>query len=344
LDKFRIAIVAPPWLPVPPERYGGVEWIVSLLADGLAELGHDVTLFAAGGSFTRARLATTLAEPQPFQYGRTLPELGHVLDAYGRVGDFDVVNDHSGLIAAALADLVGVPVCHTVHTPLTGREGQLYRGISALNPRLRFISMTMHQRAPAPDLPWLANCPSAIDLDAYPFAPRRGEYLAFLGRMSSEKGAAHAIAAAKALGMPLKLAGKMHEVAERDYFRREIAPYLGDGVEYLGEVTHEEKVRLLQGARCTLFPIEWEEPFGLVMIESMACGTPVAAVRRGAVPEVIDDGVSGVVVDDVADLAEAVSRADAIEPTACREHVEEHFSDRRMVRRYLDAYRLLLTP
>jgi glycosyltransferase involved in cell wall biosynthesis len=136
----------------------------------------------------------------------------------------------------------------------------------------------------------------------------------------------------------------MHDVAERDYFTREVAPHLGDDVEYLGEVTHEEKVRLLQGARCTLFPIAWEEPFGLVMIESMACGTPVAAVRRGAVPEVIDDGVSGVVVDDVGGLAEAVMRADAIAPEACREHVEEHFSDRQMVRRYLDAYRLLLAP
>ena len=329
---------------MPPERYGGVEWIVSLLADGLAELGHDVTLFAAGGSFTRAQLETTLPEAVPFQYGQSLPELEHVLGAYRQVRDFDVVNDHSGLIAASLADLAGAPVCHTVHTPLTGREGDLYRGISALNPGLRFISMTMHQREPAPELPWLANCPSAIDLDAYPFAPRRGEYLACLGRMSAVKGAGHAIAVAKALGMPLKLAGKMHEVAEREYFTREIAPHLGDGVEYLGEVTHEEKVRLLQGARCTLFPIEWEEPFGLVMIESMACGTPVAAVRRGAVPEVIDDGVSGIVVDDVADLADAVARADAIAPEACREHVEEHFSDRRMVRRYLDAYRLLLAP
>ena len=192
------------------------------------------------------------------------------------------------------------------------------------------------------DLPWIANCPSALDLDAYPYSDRRGEYLLFIGRMSPQKGAGRAIAVAQEMGLPLKLAGKMHEADERAYFAREVAPHLSDRIEYLGEVSHEEKVRLLQRARCTLFPIDWEEPFGLVMLESMACGTPVVATRRGAVPEVISPGESGVIVDRYEDLPGAVAQADQIDPASCRDYVETHFSEARMVRNYLEAFSSLL--
>jgi glycosyltransferase involved in cell wall biosynthesis len=339
---LRIGIVAPVWRPVPPERYGSIEWVVSLLADGLTELGHDVVLFASGGSFSRARLVMTTDEPQTFKEGRTLPELAHTLVAWSHSGDFDLVNDHSGLLAAAMTDLARSPVCHTVHDPLTDGLADTYRLVASLNSHLRLISNSQKQREPAPDLPWLANCPNALDLDAYPFAAGSGEYLAFLGRISPEKGAAEAITVARELGVPLRIAGKMHEASERDYFTREIAPYLGDGVEYLGEVTHEEKVRLLQGARATLCPLRWEEPFGLVMIESMACGTPVVALRRGAVEEVVAHGLSGVIVDDDVELAGGVGVAEGLSRAACRDWVAEHFSDQRMVRRYLEAYRLLL--
>jgi glycosyltransferase involved in cell wall biosynthesis len=342
VNALRIAIVAPVWLPVPPERYGGIEWVVSLLADGLSELGHDVTLFAAGGSITRATLVTTTEEPQMASFGRTLPELEHTLEAWIQAPRFDLVNDHSGLLAAAMADLCPVPVCHTVHEPLTGHLGTTYRLIANANRRLQLISLSLKQREPAPELPWIANCPSALDLDAYPFSSRRGDYMLSLGRMSPEKGVAEAIAVAKRVGAPLKLAGKMHEMPEREYFASHVAPHLSDQIEYLGEVTHEEKVRLLQNARCTLFPIDWEEPFGLVMIESMACGTPVVALRRGAVPEVIADGESGIIVDDVSAFPAAIEAADRLDPGACRDWVETHFSDRRMVRRYLEAYAALL--
>src|SRR4051794_34567363 len=341
-NHLKIAIIAPPWLPVPPERYGGVEWVVSLLADRLAELGHDVTLFACGGSITQANLVTTSEDANIARFGQLMPELEHALLSYRQASRFDIVFDHSGLGAAAMADLVQAPVVHTVHSTLDDEHGRVYRLISELNPRLRFIPTSLKQREPAEDLPWVANCPSALDLDAYPFSERRGDYLLYVGRMSPQKGAGRAIAVAQEMGVPLKLAGKMHEADERAYFSREVAPHLNDRIQYLGEVSHEEKVRLLQRARCTIYPIDWEEPFGLVMLESMACGTPVVAMRRGAVPEVISPGESGIYVDRYEDLPGAVAQADQIDPAGCRDHVESHFSEGRMVRNYLEAFSSVL--
>jgi glycosyltransferase involved in cell wall biosynthesis len=343
VQRLRIGVVAPAWFAVPPERYGGVEWVVSLLADGLVDQGHEVVLFASGGSVTKAELVSTFVEPPTFQMGQSQPELEHTLAAWLRAADFDLVNDHAGLLGAALSGLCPVPVCHTVHAPLGGDQGRIYRQVARINPRLRLISLSMSQRVPAPDLPWLANCPYAIDLDAYPFSERRGDYLLFLGRLSRDKGAARAVEVAREVGAPLKIAGKMHDAAERAYFQAEIAPHLGPEVEYLGEVSHEDKVRLLQGARATLFPVDWEEPFGLAMIESMACGTPVVARRGGAVAEVVgENGEGGFVVDAVEDMAAAVWAADAITPDACRALVEDRFNERRMVRRYVAAYEQLL--
>ena len=170
-------------------------------------------------------------------------------------------------------------------------------------PHAALISVSDNQRRPKPDLPWVATCPNALDLSVYPFRPERGDYLLFLGRMTPDKGAHHAIAVATESGVSLKIAGKSREPLERQYFDELVRPHLSSTIEYVGEVTHREKVHLLQHARATLFPIEWDEPFGLVMIESMACGTPVIATRFGAVPEVIEDGVSGVIVDRWQDMA-----------------------------------------
>ena len=206
------------------------------------------------------------------------------------------------------------------------------------------ISISENQRRPMPDLPWAATIPNAIDLSLYPCKPHRGEYLLFLGRFSPDKGAHRAIAVAMELGLPLKMAGKNREPKERQYFAEFVEPHLGNGIEYFGEVTHGEKVELLQDARATLFPIEWEEPFGLVMIESMACGTPVIATRHGAVPEVIDDGRSGIIVENIREMAESLERADELDPMECRAYVEERFAPERMVRDYLDAYTSGLVP
>jgi glycosyltransferase involved in cell wall biosynthesis len=336
--SLRIAVLAPPWFAVPPTGYGGIEWVVSLLADGLVDAGHDVTLFASGDSRTRAKLAAIFPEAPSRQIGRTFWELRHALSCFERADEFDVINDHTGMLGAALGATVTTPVVHTVHGPLTGEPGQIYEQISRVAPNVGLISISMNQRKPKPDLNWVANCPNALDFSVYPVMPHRGEYLLFLGRMSPDKGAHRAVAVARETGLPLKLAGKMQEPKEREYFHELVEPHLVNGIEYMGEVTHGEKVELLQHARATLFPIEWEEPFGLVMIESMACGTPVIATRRGAVPEVIEDGRSGIIVDDYREMAGALERADELEPLKLRRYVEEEFSPQRMVRNYVAAY------
>jgi len=342
-DKLRIAVLSPVWFAVPPTGYGGIELVVSLLADGLAEAGHEVTLFASGDSLTKATLSYIFEEAPSELIGRTLPEMRHALACYTRADEFDVINDHSGIPAAALGGLLQTPVLHTVHGPLDTHEAQdAYGAIAEVSPGVGLISISENQRRPMPDLPWAATIPNAIDLSLYPCKPHPGEYLLFLGRFSPDKGAHRAIAVAMELGLPLKMAGKNREPKERQYFAEFVEPHLGNGIEYLGEVTHGEKVELLQDARATLFPIEWEEPFGLVMIESMACGTPVIATRHGAVPEVIEDGRSGIIVENIREMGESLERADELDPMECRAYVEERFAPERMVRDYLDAYRAAL--
>ncbi len=336
---MRIAILSPVWFPVPPVGYGGIEWIVSLLADGLVETGHDVTLFASGDSSTAATLASVFEEAPSAEIGKSGPELRHALSCYERADEFDIVNDHSGPLAAAVGAAVATPVVHTVHGPLTGRDGELYASLARVAPQVGLISLSLNQRKPQPDLPWVATCHNALDLDAYPVHSERGEYLLFLGRMSADKGCHRACEVAREAGVPLRIAGKMREPAERDYFEEFVEPHLGiRGIEYLGEVSHGKKVELLQDARATLFPIDWEEPFGLVMIESMACGTPVIATRWGAVPEVIDDGRTGIIVDDWRQTAGVLEAADALDPDEMRRVVEESFTPARMVADYVAAY------
>jgi glycosyltransferase involved in cell wall biosynthesis len=335
---MRIAILSPVWFAVPPSGYGGIEWIVSLLADGLAEAGHEVTLFASGDSHTKAHLSYVFEHAPSEQIGKSLPDLRHALACFDQAGEFDVVNDHSGPLAIALGGLVETPVLHTVHGPLDGDPGLVYEGLGQLAPAVGLISISLNQRKPMPELNWAGNCPNALDLQLYPCKPHIGDYLLFLGRMSPDKGAHRAIWVAKETGLPLKLAGKKQDLKEHRYFLELVEPHLDDEIEYLGEVTHGEKVELLQNARATLFPIEWEEPFGLVMIESMACGTPVIATRHGAVPEVIEDGVSGIIVDNYREMPAALERADALDPLELRRYAEERYGPERMIQDYLRVY------
>lgn len=323
---------------IPPERSGSIEWIVSVLAEGLVEAGHEVVLYAGSGSITTGELVTVVEEP-----GRAGldGEIEHVLRAFAD-RSLDLVNDHSGLLAAALAASAPIPVAATVHHPLDEDLLRRYRLVAHLNPDVGLISVSEEQQEPGPDLPWVGNAPNALDLDAYPFSARKGDDLLFIGRMTPDKGAGRAVEVARRLGAHLRICGRMHGEAERAYFAREVAPYLGDSIEYLGEVAHEEKVRLLQSARCVLFPSMREEPFGLVVLEAAACGTPVVALARGAVPGVVEHGVTGYVVDDVEDMPGAVEASRELDPADCRQLVETTFSARRMVRSYLAAYEALL--
>jgi glycosyltransferase involved in cell wall biosynthesis len=338
----RIALLGPVWFPVPPTGYGGIEWVVALLADGLVDAGHDVTLFASGDSRTKARLVSIYHAAPSELIGLSLPEVHHALACFERAGEFDVVNDHSGLPAAAIGGASPTPVVHTVHGPLDGQAGAIYDLLARVAPRVGLISLSMNQRRPRPELPWVANCPNALDLGAYPVNPHSGDYLLFLGRLSFDKGAHRAIEVAKQAELPLKIAGKMREPVEKEYFETHVRPNLGWGIEYLGEVSHEDKVDLLQNARATLFPISWEEPFGLVLIESMACGTPVIATRWGAVPEVIEHGRAGLIVNDHLEMVDAIAEADRLDPLECRRYVEDRFSAERMVADYVAAYERVL--
>jgi glycosyltransferase involved in cell wall biosynthesis len=341
-EPLRIGVISPVWFSVPPTGYGGIEWIVWLLADGLVDAGHDVTLFASGDSHTKAKLSAVFPTAPSARIGQSLPELQHCLACYTRADEFDVINDHSGLPAAVIGGLIAKPVLHTVHGPLDGEGGAIYEQIAQVAPEVGFISISMNQRNPKPNLPWVANCPNALDFSLYPVKPHRGEYLLFLGRMSPDKGCHRAIDVAITAGLPLKIAGKNREPLEHQYFDEFVRPHLSDQIQYLGEVTHGEKVELLQDARATLFPIEWEEPFGLVMIESMACGTPVIATRWGAVPEVIEDGRSGIIVDNYRVMAAAIEEADRLDPLELVSYAREHFSPERMVADYLGAFRSAL--
>ena len=339
---MQIALIAPPWFPVPPPKYGGTEAVVSLLAEGLVERGVDVTLFASGDSVTSARLESVHATARSVEIGQMATELEHVLDCLARADDFDLIHDHSGLLALTLASSVRTPFVHTAHGPMLGHSGVLYASASRFNPAASLISLTYSQRKAAPHLPWIANCQNAIDIDRFPFRDGHDGYFAFLGRMSPEKGARDAVAIARAAGVELRIAAKCREPAERQYFAEHVEPYLGDGIEYLGELDHAEKGVLLRDARGLLAPIDWEEPFGLVFAEAAACGTPVVATRRGSVPEVVVDGVTGIVRATPEELVTALPLVDSLDRVAIRRHAERQFAPARMVSDYLDAYALVL--
>ncbi len=338
---MRIGLICPVWFPVPPEAYGGTERVVALLADGLVAAGHEVTLFASGDSHSRARLESVFATAPSEWIGHTYWELQHAVHAFRRAPEFDVVHDHTGLLGLTLGGLIDIPFCHTVHGPLDGPPGVLYEHVLSLAPNAKLISISLNQRAPKPDLPWVANCANALDLSMYPFRRKSGgDYLAFLGRMSPDKGAHRAVTVALETGLPLKIAAKCREPAEIRYFDEFVRPHLGGSIEYVGELGHADKVELLMEARALISPIDWEEPFGLMMIEAMACGTPVISTRRGAAPEIIEHGRTGVLVDHYREMEnpEVLEITDKLDPAVLRREVEERFSPEHMVADYVAAY------
>lgn len=339
MDAMRIAIVAPPWFAVPPTGYGGIEWVVSYLADGLARRGHHVTLFAAGGSRTEAHLVTTFAEPPSALLGDVGVEARHVLAAYDHWRKFDIIHDHTFLgptVGAALP----VPVVHTLHGPVTPANREL---IADLGKRVHLVAISHHQRSTLPAGVHAAVIHNGIDPAAFPFSAKPGEYLLFCGRINPEKGPVQAIEIARRAGLPLLMVVKINERIEREYWEAEVRPRLrGLEVEVKQQPPTEEKLRAYRDALATLFPIQWPEPFGLVMIESMATGTPVIAFRNGSVPEVIQDGVTGIICDDIDAAAEAAWRARELDRRACRQRVERHFSASLNVLRHEQLYRAIL--
>lgn len=341
---MRILMVAPPWFAVPPSGYGGTEAVVAALTDGLVEAGHEVELVASGGSRTRAELRTVYQRPPSAALGDVAVELHHVLEAYLAAGEVDLVHDHSGLIGPALGALASpVPVVHTLHGAWTDANRRIYHRLAD---RLHLVAISHDQarRRPA-GLPLAGVVPNGIALDPYPFTATKEDFLLFVGRASRDKGPEVAIEVARRLGRKLVLAIKVNEAPEHAYLRDVIEPAMrGVDVEVIRNVALPEKAELMGRAACMVFPIRWPEPFGLVMVEAMACGAPVVSYANGAAPEVVADGETGFLAPDgdLDALVAAVRNAADIEPEACRRRVEEHFTAERMVADYVAVYERVL--
>jgi glycosyltransferase involved in cell wall biosynthesis len=334
---MKIAQVAPLYESVPPQYYGGTERVVSYLTEELVRQGHDVTLFATADSETSARL-----EPVGRKALRLDPNINDALSYHMVLLDrvmrkaraFDIVHFHTDYLHFSIARSLGCAHVTTLHGRLDLPDlAMLYREFNDLP----LVSICNDQRKPVAFANWVATVYHGLPEERYAFQPKAGDYLAFLGRVSPEKRLDRAIEIARRAGLPLRVAAKIDRV-DRPFYEQRIKPLLGPGVEFLGEIGEREKAAFLGNARALLFPIEWPEPFGLVMIEAAACGTPVIAWPRGSVPEVVRDGETGFLVDDIAAAVAAVERASSVNRARVRRVFEERFSARRMARDYVAVY------
>jgi glycosyltransferase involved in cell wall biosynthesis len=335
MQQMRIAEIAPAWLAVPPRGYGGIEWIIALVADGLVDRGHDVTLFSTGDSTTKAKLEYFFERADGSDAINDIwHDVVHTAFAYRDLSRFDLVHVHpwwSALIAGAAAP---IPMVHTLHGAFFPHIRSIYEQIAD---GAWYVAISESQRSTMPELNYAGVVYNGIDTDRYRLRKEKDDFLLFLGRTAPEKGMSRAIEAARAAGRHLICAVKTASETERREWAINIEPMLGDDVTVLGEITQEEKADLLERATAVLFPIDWDEPFGLVMTEAMACGTPVIASRRGSVPEVVVDGVTGFIVsveNFAAEATEALKHIDEIDPEACRAWVVERFSKEAMVEGY----------
>lgn len=349
---MRIAQIAPPFESVPPARYGGTERVVSTLTEELVRLGHDVTLFASGDSRTAARLVPTVDTalwhadlPYRDLVAFSVVTLGKVAR---ELGNFDVIHNHLDYLGYVLARMAPCPVVTTVHGRLDLPEyGHVYKEFNDVP----LVSISDAQRRPVENANWVATVYHGIPLEEFTFNPRPGRYVAFLGRISPEKGLDTAIRVARQAGVPLRIAarkplrikGDPNVQADWEHYRNEIKPLLERGqATLIGEVAGEDKDHFLRNAAALLFPIRWPEPFGLVMAEALACGTPVIALRDGSVPEVIEDGVTGFICSNEEEMVAAIGRIGEIDRARCRAEAERRFSPVAMVKAYERLYERLL--
>jgi glycosyltransferase involved in cell wall biosynthesis len=350
---MRIAQVAPPFQSVPPAGYGGTERVVSLLTEELVRRGHEVTLFASGDSETSARLVPTVDTALWREEGSKDPLMFWTItlgEAFRRAaaGEFDIVHSHLDYLAFPNAETVDVPTVTTLHGRLDLPD--LSR-VYARFPDMPVVSISNNQRAPLPGARWIGTVYNAVDTERLTFSPHGGRYLAWLGRITPDKGLVSGIQIARRAGLPLKIAARMplddadsrEAQADWEHYNTDVRPLLDEpGVEVVGEVGDSDKGAFLGGALALLFPIDWPEPFGLVMAESLACGTPVVARRRGSVPEVVTDGVTGLIGETDEELAELCRRVDRIDRATCRADALRRFSPAAMTDGYEAVYRRLL--
>jgi glycosyltransferase involved in cell wall biosynthesis len=342
---MKVAQVSPLYEAVPPKLYGGTERVVAHLCDALVDLGHDVTLFSSADARTKARLVPVRDQAirlDPAVLKSDMAAHLSMLDEVRRRQDaFDIIHFHT--------DIIHFPMFETsAHRTLTTLHGRLdmkdLAGVYGRWPRYPLVSISDAQRRHLPGVTWAGTVHHGMPAALYRFSAEPRGYLAFLGRISPEKGPDRAIAIAKAAGMPLKIAAKV-DAADKVYFETEIRPLMDDPlIDFVGEIGDGDKSEFLGGAEALLFPIEWPEPFGLVMIEAMACGVPVIAYRHGSAPEIVEDGLTGFLVDDAAGAAAAVPRARALDRAAIRRRFEERFSAETMARSYLALYARSAAP
>lgn len=334
---MRIAQVSPVWESVPPQGYGGIERVVSYMTEELVRQGHDVTLFASGDSRTTAELVATCpraVRPSDDMVDANPIHVAAMRQIWERAGEFDVVHFHTDHVQFLLGLGARMPSLSTIHGRLDLPEQQLlFRQFRDE----RLVSISVAQRRPMPGLNWVGNVYHGLPLDLYRATSSHDGYLAFLGRISPEKRPDRAIEIAARTGLPLRIASKLDEA--RPEYVEEMQPLLESAhVEFVGEVGDGDKQEFLGNAMALVFPIDWPEPFGLVMIEAMACGTPVIAFRNGAVEEIMEHGVTGFICEDVDQAAECVAGVRSLSRDACRERFEKRFDVRRMVSEYVSIY------
>lgn len=338
-SPLRIGVIAPPWLTVPPDGYGGTEVLIDSLCRGLRAGGHDVHLFASGDSTCPVSLHFANDRAPGIDIGGSAVEIDHVIAAYREFDGFDIIHDHTTAGPFVGRAMTSTPIVTTNHNRFVR---PFVTGFAALAPEIPTIAISHHHASTAGSVPVGAVIHHGIDPADYPVGTGSGGYALFLGRMTETKGALRAIHAAVAAGTMIYLAGKARAPEEISYLEEHIRPFLGSSVHYLGEIDSAGKLELLSGAACLINPIAWDEPFGMVMIEALACGTPVVALRYGAAPEIVEDGVTGLLVGTEAELVPALHAVATLDRRACRAAVEGHFSVGRMVAEHIEFYRRVI--
>ncbi len=342
---MKIAQVAPIIERIPPKKYGGTERVVYALVEELVKRGHDVTLFASGDSLTSAKLVSVYPKSlkeSKFKdlYGANVYTLLNIGLSYHLEREFDIIHDHNGYFSLPTANVARTPVVMTYHGPITPDVRQIHEVLR----RPYLVSISKSQAKAAPNLRWAGTVYNGLEMSHYPFSNHPGRYLLFVGRISEEKGVHHAITVAKLLNLPLIIAAKLETAAswDVDYFKKRIKPHLNRQIRWVGEVDEKKRNKLMAGALAFLHPVTWQEPFGLTLIESMACGTPVVAFDKGSIPEIVDDGKSGFVVRTIKQMVRAVKKTAKLNRQEIRRYALANFNAKKMTEGYLKIYEQIL--
>lgn len=340
--KLKIAQIAPIWYRVPPKEYGGIERVVYDLTEELVEMGHDVTLFASGDSETSAKLVSYTpkglveAGKRSFQVSNSY-YLQHIGKTYEMYKEFDIIHDHINSVNLPAANFIKTPVVVTMHGPITAERRKIFETYKNVN----YVGISKSQTKYFPDINVVGTVYNGLDMSNYPFGSKDKGYLLFVGRIAKVKGVHFAIEVARKLDMPLIIAAKL-DGRDKKYFEKYVKPYLNSKIKWIGEVTQKERNNLFKNALCLINPINWKEPFGLTMIEAMACGCPVVAFNNGSASEIIQNGQTGFVVEDFDEMVMAVKRVKEINRRECRDYSLGNFNSKRMAQGYERIYRNII--